>query len=119
MYYDSTSVSDRNLARGLIGDIDTTAELRADSHYDAMITLYGLSGAVAFIASSLAAQYATKPTDVTLPNGLRVAWKDRIATWLALAATMRAGGVTGGAAFSVQPTRTDGYADYAAEQAAS
>jgi hypothetical protein len=119
MSYDSTSVSDRNLARGMLGDIDTTAELRADSHYDAMITLYGLSDAVAFIASSLAAQYASEPTDVTLPNGLRVAWKDRIATWLALATTIRAGGVTGGAAFSVATTRGDGYADYAAERAAS
>ena len=94
MSYDSSSTDDRDLARGLLGDIDEASELRADAHYDAMLTLYGLNGAIAFIASSLAAEYARKPDRVTLPNGLSVSWSSRVATWKALATTFQAGGLT-------------------------
>jgi len=112
MSYDATSTSDRNLARGILGDIDTADELRADAHYDAMITLLGLNGAVAFIATSLATEYAREPGSVTLPNGLSVSWRDRVARWAALAVTAGTIGVTGGgSAFSASPRRNDGYAE--------
>ena len=109
MSYDPTSTDDRDLARGLLGDIDEASELRADAHYDAMLTLYGLNGAIAFIATSLAAQYARKPGSVRLPNGLSVSWPERVGMWRALAATAQTIGVGASTAFSVTPTRNDGY----------
>ena len=95
MSYDPTSTTTRNLARGILGDIDTSNELRADAHYDAILALYGYSAGVAFVANSLAAEHGRKPGSVTLPSGLSVAWRDRVATWLALAQAAISGGLTG------------------------
>lgn len=110
MSYDDTLPTDMDKARALLGDIDEADELRTDDHYEALLTRYDLNSTVAFVAQSLATEYARKPGSVTLPNGLSVSWRDRVAAWQALATQMRAGGVTGGGAFSVQPARNDGYA---------
>jgi hypothetical protein len=114
MTFSASSTTDRNTARFLLGDTsnDVATELLTDAQIDAVITLHGYNGGVAFLATGLASRFAQKPTDVSLPGGLRVAWAKRIDRWVELAADMRAGGVTGTyAAFSRTPTRTDGYSE--------
>jgi hypothetical protein len=43
------------------------------------------------------------PSDVSLPSGLRVSWRDRIATWRALAGQASTGGVSGSSGLSFVP----------------
>lgn len=113
MAYDDTLPTDKDQVRMYLGDTQST-ELLTDAHINAVLTLVGsVSSAVVILARELLARFANKPARVTLPNGLSVAW-DR-AGWVSLIAS---GGVlSGGGAFSHQMTRTDGYADLAAESA--
>lgn len=116
MSYDDTLPEDRDKARFLLGDTAST-ELLADDLYDVVLALYPFNSAVAFMAEGLAARFAQNPSSVSLPSGLAVSWSERVKYWKGLAAQMRSGGVTASGAFSRTPTRSDGYADYAAEQA--
>ena len=121
MAYDDTLATDLDWARWQLGDTsnDAATELLTDDHIEAVLSLYPRAQAVGLMAAGLAVRFAQKPTDVSLPSGLRVAWSKRIDQWNKVAATASAGGLEGGAtAFSIAPTRTDGYADYAAEQSA-
>jgi hypothetical protein len=113
--YDDSLSADLDKARALLGDTtnDAATELVTDDHIDAALALYAFAGGVAFLASELAARFAQKPGSVSLPGGLSVSWADRVKTWLALAAQMRAGGVVAGGAFAVNPPRNDGYAQAA------
>lgn len=118
MSYDETLPTDKDKARALLGDTNEDAELLTDAHIEAALDLYGYSGGVAFLASELVTRFAQKPTDVGLPSGLRVAWRERIAAWKALASQMQNGGVTGAFAFAIGMTRTDGYSEAADLEAA-
>lgn len=93
MPYDDELTTDRDKIRALLGDTESTA-LLTDAHYDAVLSLYDFNGAVAFLANELAATYARKPGSVTL-YGLSVSWRDRVATWLALAKAAINGSLTG------------------------
>jgi hypothetical protein len=112
--YDPTDLSELNLARALLGDT-AAVELLTDDHIDAVLSLYEFNGGVAFLADELAIRYAQQPDRVTLPSGLSVAWSARVAAWRALAVQMRGAGVSGYTAFSVAPTRIDGYSVAATE----
>jgi hypothetical protein len=119
MSYDATLATERDQVRMYLGDTsnDAATELVTDAHISAVLTLVGsVAAAVVVLARELLARFAAEPERVTLPNGLSVAYNR--AGWLALV-TAGVGGTLagGGAAFSVQTTRTDGYADYAAENA--
>lgn len=117
MSYDPTDLSELNQARALLGDTSnvSSTELLTDDHIDAVLSLYDFSLGVAFLADELAVRYAQQPDRVTLPSGLSVAWSARVAAWRALAIQMRGAGVAGYTAFSVAPTRTDGYSEAAVE----
>lgn len=117
MSYDDTATDDLNLARALLGDTSNdSAELLTDDHIGAVLTLYGYNGGVAFLADELAVRFARRPDRVTLPSGLSVTWSARVTAWKALASLMRGMALEASAtAFSVTPTRTDGYATLAAE----
>jgi hypothetical protein len=97
MTYTDTLPTSRDTARFLLGDTSNSAgtELLTDAAIDAVLVIYAPNPAVAFLATGLASRFAQKPSDVALPHGLRVAWRERIAAWLGLAAQMRAGGVVG------------------------
>lgn len=119
MSYDDTLATDLDWARFQLGDTDTSAELLTDDHIEAVLAMYPRAQAVGFMAAGLATRFAQKPTDVSLPSGLRVAWGKRIDQWNKVAADARAGVLEGSTTgFSVAPTRTDGYSEYAAEQSA-
>lgn len=115
MSYDDSLSTNTDKARALLGDTsnDPATELVTDDHIDAALLLYSFNGGVAFLASELASRFAQKPGSVGLPGGLSVSWADRVKTWLALAAQMRAGGVVTGSAFAVNPPRADGYQELA------
>ncbi len=115
MPYDDSLPTDLDRARALLGDTAST-ELLTDDHITAVLGLYAFNGAVAFMAEELATRFAQQPGSVALPSGLSVSWSARVSAWQALAKQMRAGGVVAGAAFSVQPTRNDGYAQAAAAE---
>ena len=112
MSYDDSDLSELNQARGLLGDT-ATPELFTDDHIEAVVALYGFNIGVGFLARELEARYALKPSSVSLPSGLSVSYARR--TWASLIAAMGSGGITGATAFSVTPTRTDGYSVAAAE----
>lgn len=97
MTYTDTLPTDKDTARFLLGDTTNSVatELLTDDTINAALAIYGLNPAVAFLATGLATRFAQKPTDIGLPSGLRVAWAERIKTWLSLAAQMRDGGVAG------------------------
>lgn len=114
MSYDAELPTSRDKARALLGDTDTSAELLTDAHYSAVLAWKDTFDlAVAFLAQELASKYAQQPGSVTLPSGLSVSWRDRVATWQALANSM--GGAATYTTFSVAGTRDDGYVAYAAE----
>jgi hypothetical protein len=109
--YDPTLATDRDKVRALLGDTAAT-ELLADEHIDAVLAWKNdFNTSVAFLAQELESHFATQPSSVSLPSGLSVSFARR--TWANLIATL--GGAVSYATFSVQPTRSDGYADYAAE----
>lgn len=87
--YDDELPTDLDKARSALGATDVTSDTTAlvtDEHIEAVLSWQGtLDGAIRFLAAELAARYAQKPTDVSLPSGLRVSWAKRIDTWLALA----------------------------------
>lgn len=105
--YDDTLPTDKDKARSILGVTTVTSEATAlvtDEHIDAVLTWQGsIDGAVSFLASELAARFAQLPSDVSLPSGLRVAWRERIATWLALAGRASTGGVSGTQGLSFVP----------------
>jgi hypothetical protein len=115
MSYDDTLPTDKDKARHLLGDVsnDAATELLTDGHISAVLALYTFNPAVAVMATGLAARQAQDPRSITLPSGLSISGIDATTYWLGLAAQMRAGGVSGGSAFSVAPARTDGYSELA------
>lgn len=116
MSYSDTLETDLDRARALLGDTsnDPTTELLTDDHIDAVLALYAYTGGVAFLARELAVRFAQTPDRVTLPSGLSVSWSERVKLWTALAVQMEGSDVGASGAFSVTPTRTDGYATAAA-----
>jgi hypothetical protein len=88
MSYDPTSTADRDRARALLGDTDFD-ELLTDAHMDAVLTQYGYTLGVAFLADELAVRFARQPGSVSLPSGLSVSWPDRVAAWVRLATRLR------------------------------
>lgn len=114
MSYDPTLPTDLDYVRFVLGDTETT-ELLSDEQIEAILATNTRNGSIAFLAQGLAARYAQLPTSVS-SSGKSVSWGSlRVEYWLSLVAS---GGVPGGgAAFSVAPNRTDGYATLAAESA--
>jgi hypothetical protein len=116
MAYDPTLPTDKDYVRFVLGDTETV-ELLSDTQILAVLALYPTRNAtIAVLAQGLAAQYAQRPDRVTLPSGLSVAWSERVKYWLLLVANGGQAGASG--AFSTTPTRADGYATLAAEEAA-
>lgn len=106
--YDDELPTDLDKARAALGITDATSDTTAlvtDEHIEAVLTWQGsLDGAVSFLASELATRYAQKPTDVSLPSGLRVSWAKRIDTWLKLAERASPTGIgTSGGGLSLVP----------------
>lgn len=110
--YDDTLPTDRDKARSLLGTTDVTSEATAlvtDEHIDAVLTWKAdLDRAVAFLASELATRFAQKPSDVSLPSGLRTSWRDRISTWLTLAERAGGGAFGDGGGLSFVPANYGG-----------
>ena len=119
MAYDPTLADALSRVRAGVGDIDTTM-LLPDATYTALLAQTDATEASATRAAAamLAAFYAAKPTDVSLPSGLRVAWAKRIEQWNRIADGLAGAGVSARAgAFSTALTRRDGYAVLADEDA--
>lgn len=100
--YNEALPIDRDKARSILGATDvTTAEaaLISDEHIDAVLLWQGtLDGAVAFLASELAARYAQMPTSVS-DSGTSVSWASRLTLWLSLVSRGGGTGVGGGLSF--------------------
>lgn len=107
MPYDDTLPTDLDKARARLGDTAAT-ELLTDDHIEAVLSLYGFNGGVAFLARELDMRFALQPSSVTLPSGLSVSYARR--TWAGLIALMESASAT---AFSVTPSRNDGYSEVA------
>ncbi|OJW05789.1 MAG: hypothetical protein BGO39_05015 [Chloroflexi bacterium 54-19] len=86
--YDSQLPTAKDRMRHSLGDIDMTAPLRDDETYAAILTKYGETEGTAVMAEALAAEYAQQPDQVT-DDGTTVTWRDRVKTWLELAARLR------------------------------
>lgn len=99
--FDELLSTSLDYVRDRIGDTAVEPEenaLRTDEHIEAVLAAEGSrEAAIAFIAKGLAVEYAQKPGQVTLPNGLSVSWAYRVAQWNALAAEMDALVVRAGA----------------------
>lgn len=81
---------DRGLdrVRRLLGDTDTGQAMLPDATIQGAIDIYGETGAVAFLAESLAAEYGQLPVS-TSADGTSLDYSERVKTWQALAKTMR------------------------------
>ena len=80
-----------------LGDTTVVPEAKAlapDETYLALLSLHGEALATAVLAESFAARFGQQPGTVSV-NGKMVSWKDRVSTWLELAARLRADGVSG------------------------
>ncbi len=86
--YSNTLTTPKDRVRYLLGDTDTTAQLEQDETVDAAITLYGEALGTATLAEGLASRFARAP-DTFGDGGLSVSWRERVQTWLKLAATIR------------------------------
>lgn len=89
--YDDTLPTDMDKVRSILWITDVSSEeaaLRTDEHIDAVLAWQGsIDGAVRYIASSLAAEFAQKPSSIHLPSGLSVSWfATRVTHWQMLAA---------------------------------
>lgn len=115
MSYDGTALDGLNRARYVLGDTsnDAATELLTDDFIEAVLALYSFNASIVFMAQGLAARYAQLPTSVSA-NGKSVSWGERVKYWLLLVANGGQAGASG--AFSVLPTRSDGYAELAAAE---
>lgn len=95
--YDAGLSTAKDRLRRLLGDVDPEYPLLDDATYDGAVSQYGEAGAAVFLAESLAAEYAQLPVR-TDDNGVALDFSERVRTWQALAATMRANPSPGGAA---------------------
>jgi hypothetical protein len=78
--------------RAALGDRDTTNPLRQDEEYEANLALAGDELlATAVMAEGLAAEFAQRVDAYSESGGISVRWSERVKTWLALAAAIRAG----------------------------
>jgi hypothetical protein len=108
--YDDTLPTERDVIRATLGDTNGDDFLLSDALIDAARAMQGsVSAAVAWLARSLIARYATEPTRVTA-DGVTVDYSERLAVWRALItdATTHA---TGGAWGTVSADFGDGRAD--------
>ena len=72
--------TERDEARLRLGDTDTEHALRDDATYDALISKYGLEGAVTLLAQGLVAEYGQYPTR-TDENGVTLDFTERLTAW--------------------------------------
>jgi hypothetical protein len=86
--FDQTLPTPKDRMRHLVGDTDMANPLRQDETYLALLVQYSETGATEQMAIALAAQYGQMP-DTFSDDGTAVSWKDRVKTWLELAARMR------------------------------
>lgn len=75
--------------RHALGDTDGAAPLEQDETYLATLSLHGEALGTAAMAEALAARFAQQPDAVDV-GGLSASWRERVRTWLALAARLRA-----------------------------
>lgn len=94
--------------RYALGDVNVAAALEQDETYTANLSLHGETLGIAAMAEALAARFAQKP-DTFGSAGMNVSWRERVKTWLALAARLRAetAMATSGVAASFTATRGD------------
>jgi uncharacterized iron-regulated membrane protein len=95
--------------RLLVGDTDSEHPLLDDETYQGVIERYGETEAAAYLATSLASTYGQLPVRVD-EQGVTLDYSERVRTWQALAATLRAnppttGGVTVGRTSVLLPSR--------------
>lgn len=94
--YNETLPANRDKARALLGDVDSSDVLHSDEHIDAVLTLQGtLAGAVAQLADELVVRFARDPVSIS-ENGVSLNYASRIPVWQALAQTQRVQTVSGG-----------------------
>ncbi len=95
---------------------DTVAPgLRADETINAMVTANGEAEAVARLAEGLAAEYGQQPDSLSA-DGSSISWRDRVKTWLEVAARMRVVGATAAIAATASIAATRGEETYAEYQ---
>lgn len=86
--YSNALTTPRDRVRYLLGDTDTTSQLEQDETVNAAIMLYGEALGTATLAEGLASRFARSP-DTFGSDGLSVSWRERVQTWLKLAANIR------------------------------
>lgn len=87
--YDENLPTAKDRMRQLLWDTDMENVLRPDEEYLARLEGYATeTEATAVMAESLAAQFAQEPDSVNT-DGTAVSWRDRVKTWLELAARLR------------------------------
>lgn len=100
--YDDTLPTDKDKVRSILGITDDTSEataLRTDEHIEAVLAWQGsIDGAVRYIASSLASQFAQLPSSIRSgPDAL--VWAERVKHWQELAQQGSPTGTGGGLTF--------------------
>jgi hypothetical protein len=109
--FDPLLTTDKDWVRAAIGDRDMTDPLRSDQEIDATIALDGdRLLATATLAEGLAAEYARRVDSFSESGGISVRWGERVRTWLALAAGIRASSAATGGTGAVEgiAVRLDG-----------
>jgi len=94
--FDGNLATARDRVRFNVGDIiiDISTDplgvaLRPDEQYDAVISQTATEDlATAVMAESLAAEYGVVPDSIS-DDGTSLSWRDRVATWLAIAKAAR------------------------------
>lgn len=89
--YDPTLTTALDRMRLRLGDTDVEPEedaLAPDETYLALLSLQGEALGTATLAESFAARFGQEPGTVTV-GGDTISWKDRVSTWLELAARLR------------------------------
>lgn len=87
--YDAALTTARDRMRFLLGDTDTSAPLLDDTTYDTLLSTVGETEGTAQAAEALASRYAQEPDQIGLGGDLQAQWRERVKTWLALAARLR------------------------------
>lgn len=132
--FDPSLTEVRDRIRAILGDMGNPiptdpgrlvilGSLRSDEFYDAAIadqTDWRLAGA--FVARSLASQYAQQPDSVNVVGDISVSWRERVKNWTAqadrweAAVAIEVAGATGGGFVSLKPEREEceSYGEYRA-----
>ena len=92
MSFNSSLPTDKDAARSILGDTDSSSELLADATITANLTVNGWNDGLALCADAIASIYARRAESYTDGlTGNRTQWADRAGFYRDLAAKARAG----------------------------